>query len=97
MLPCARDVISFVIFTCLGVFAYACCYHLLAELHHRTAGAYATLMAYGFVQYVIGYLAGYVAARLIYYYNTPNERFTVEEMIPIINHRAVDSEEEIRA
>jgi hypothetical protein len=59
--------------------------------------AYATLMEYGFVQYVIGYLAGYMAGRLIYYHDTPNKRFTVEEIIPIINHRAVDSEEEVEA
>ena len=99
---CANKTDALIFFVCvcpLSALIYTSCYYLLLELHPNQY-EYATLAAYGFLQFILGYVAGYCAAKTIYFTAPDVDDAQMEEiplLINTIHPPAADNEETLQA
>jgi hypothetical protein len=83
------DALVFIVCVCpLTALVYTCSYYLLLRLHPN-GYEFATLVLYGFFQFLLGYISGYCTAKNIYStaVGAGNALLLVEEspLLPIVN------------
>jgi hypothetical protein len=82
------DALVFIVCVCpLTALVYTCSYYLLLRLHPN-GYEFATLVLYGFVQFLLGYISGYCTAKNIYSVAIgASNALLVEEspLLPIVN------------
>ena len=75
------DIAIFLICICpTAALIYVCCYYMLLNIHEREY-EYWTFAMYGFIQFSIGYVAGYCVSKYIYHITATA---SVEEEFPLL-------------